>query len=89
MRVVALVGGVFHVRGGDGDAARLLFRGTVDLVVRPELSAVLLGHHLRQRRRQRRLAMVNVTNGANVHVRLVAFEFFLGHVGCLRRGLNG
>src|SRR5699024_2367200 len=32
MSVVALIGFVFHVRGGNGDAARLLFRGVVYLV---------------------------------------------------------
>jgi hypothetical protein len=30
---------------------------------------------LRERRRQRRLAVVNVTDRADVHVRLVALEF--------------
>ena len=43
------------------------------------VAAVRLRHHLRQRRRQRRLAMVNVTNRAHVHVRLRTFKFFLGH----------
>ena len=33
MRVMALVGLVLDVRGGDGDAARLLFRRLVDLVI--------------------------------------------------------
>jgi hypothetical protein len=58
-----------------------------------------LRHHLRQRRRQRRLAVVNVTDRAHVHVRLGAFEFFLsamadclaGHsdeaTGCRQRGV--
>jgi hypothetical protein len=41
----------------------------------PNVSA----HHLRQRRRQRRLAVVNVTDRAHVHVRLLTLEFFLGH----------
>jgi hypothetical protein len=31
--------------------------------------------HLRDRRRQRRLAMVNVTDRSDVHVRLCPFEF--------------
>ncbi len=79
VRVVAVLARVLHVRRGDGDAARLLFRRLVDLVVRLELTAMLLGHHLRQRRRQRRLAMVHVTNRPHVHVRLVAFELFFGH----------
>ena len=32
-----------------------------------------------QRRCERRLAMVNVTNRAHVYVGLLAFVFFLGH----------
>ena len=38
-------------------------------------TTVLLRHHLRQRRRQRRLAMVHVTNRPHVHMRLVTFKF--------------
>jgi hypothetical protein len=34
---------------------------------------------LRQRRRQRRLAVIHVADRAHVHVRLGALEFFLGH----------
>ena len=41
----------------------------------------LVRRHLRQRRRQRRLAVVNVTDRANVAVRLRPIEFRLGHVG--------
>jgi cell division protein FtsB len=40
---------------------------------------VHLGHHFRERRRQRRLAMVNVTNRAHVYVRLIALKFLFGH----------
>src|SRR5579863_6139239 len=76
MAVLALI---LHVCGGDRDAARLLLRGLVNLVVRHERAAVGLGHHLRQRRRQRRLAVVHVTNRAHVHVRLAALEFLFGH----------
>ena len=35
--------------------------------------------HLRDRRRQRGLAVIHVTDRADVHVRLVANELFLGH----------
>ena len=40
----------------------------------------MLRQHLGDRRRQRRLAMVNVTNRTNVHVRLTALEFLLRHI---------
>jgi hypothetical protein len=79
VRVVTLVDVVFHVRRRDRDAARLLFRRLVDLVVRHERAAVRLRHHLRQRRRQRRLAMVDMTNRADVHVRLASLKFLFGH----------
>jgi hypothetical protein len=39
----------------------------------------VLRQNFGDRRRQRRLAMINVTNGPNVHVRLTALEFLLGH----------
>ena len=67
------------MRRRDRDAARLLFRRRVDLVVRLELAAKALRADLRQRRRQRRLAVIHVTDRAHVHVRLGAFEFTLCH----------
>jgi hypothetical protein len=39
----------------------------------------MLRQNFGDRRRQRGLAMINVTNGPNVHVRLTALEFLLGH----------
>jgi hypothetical protein len=67
------------VRRRNRDPARLLFRRRVDLVIRLELATKPLSAHLRQRRRQRRLAVVHVTDRAYVHVRLGALEFSLGH----------
>ena len=81
MGVVALAGLILHVRGGDGDAARLLFRRLVDLVIGGELGAALLGQHLGDRRRQRGLAVIDVTDGPDVAMRLRTLEFFLSHVG--------
>ena len=81
MGVVALAGLVLHVRGRDGDAARLLFRRLVDLVIGGELGAALLGQHLGDRGRQRRLAVIDVTDGPDVAMRLRPLEFFLSHAG--------
>ncbi len=78
--VVAVRRFVFDVRGRDRDAARLLFRRLVDLVVRRERRTAGLRQHLGDRRRQRRLAMVNVTDRADVAVRLIAFKLFFGHL---------
>src|SRR4029450_10445002 len=57
----------------------LLFRRRVDRVVGLEFAAETLRAHLRQRRRQRRLAVVNVTDRAHVHVGLGALELTLCH----------
>ena len=70
VRVVAVRRLVLDVRGVDRDAARLLFGRRVNLVVALRLTTKLLRQHRRDRRRQRRLAMVHVTNRAHVHVRL-------------------
>ena len=67
--IVTLVRLVFHVGDVDRDAARLLFRRIVNRVVRTELRLPEKLTVLRDRRRQRGLAMVNVTHRAHVHVR--------------------
>jgi hypothetical protein len=76
VRVVPVGRLVLHVRGVDRDAARLLFRRRVDLVVGLRLAAELRRQHRRDRRRQRRLAVVHVTNRAHVHVRLGPCQSF-------------
>ncbi len=78
--VVAVRRLVLDVRGRDGDAARLLFRRLVDLVVRGERRTAGFGENLGDRRGQRRLAMVDVTDGADVAVRLVTFKLCFGHL---------
>ena len=70
---------VLDVRRRDRDAAGLLLRSVVDLVEGPRLAAVCLGEHLGDGRRQRRLAVVDVTDGADVDMRLVALELLLRH----------
>ena len=79
VRVVAVRGLVLDVSGRDRDAARLLFRRLVDLVVGGERRAAGLRQHLGDRRRQRRLAVVDVADRANVAVRLIAVEFLFCH----------
>jgi hypothetical protein len=79
VRVVALLGRVLDVRGRNGDAARLLFRRLVDLIVGRERRAAGLGQNLGDRRRQRRLAMIDVADRADVAVRLGTRKLFFGH----------
>src|SRR5207244_12752928 len=72
------------VRDRNGDAPLALFRRVVNGVERAELHLrIVLAQHLGDRRRQRRLAMINVTDRPNVHVRLTALEFLLGHLSPL------
>jgi hypothetical protein len=73
--VVTLVGLVLHVGRGDRDAAFPFFRRLVNIVVRHEGGHVLERQHLRDRRRQRRLAVVNVADGAHVQMRLRPLKF--------------
>src|SRR5437868_13036057 len=68
------------MRRRDGDTARFLFGRVVDRIKRPELDLrVVLLQYLGDGRRQRGLAVVNVTDRAHVHVRLMAFKFLFRH----------
>ena len=79
VRVVAVLGLVLDVRGGDRDPAFLLLGRVVDLLEAAGFRASLLGQHRRDGSGQRRLAMVDVTDGPDVDVRLVALELLLRH----------
>ena len=80
--VVAGVGLVLDVGDGDGDPALALLGRVVDRVEGAVLGRALEGEVLGDRRGQRRLAMVDVADRADVDVRLVALELLLGHRGC-------
>src|SRR6185436_7913313 len=79
VRVVTVLRLVLDVRGGDRDPALLLLRSVVDLLEAARLAAVLLGQHLCNSRGQCRLAVVDMPDGADVHVRLIALELLLRH----------
>jgi hypothetical protein len=77
VRVVTVRRLVLHVRRRDRDAALPLFRRVVDRVERTErVLRVVLRQHLRDRRRQRRLAVIDVPNRPHVHVRLCCDQTF-------------
>src|SRR4051812_2155066 len=81
VRVVTRRGLVLDVRDRDRDATGLLLRRLVDLVergVRVQVR-VLIVQDLRDGRSQRRLTVVDVTNGADVDVRLSPLELRLRH----------
>ncbi len=80
VRVVALGRLVFHVRGRDRDTAGLFFRRVVDRIERTERNLrIVLRQHLRDGRRQSRLAVIDMSDRSNVDVRLAAVEFFFTH----------
>ena len=80
MGVVALVGLVLDVGDVDRDPPLLLLRRLVDLIERRELHIrVRLGQHLGDRRRQRRLPMVDMTHRPHIQMRLVPLKLRLGH----------
>src|SRR3990170_4968052 len=79
--VVALVRLVLNVGDGDGDAALPLFRRLVDAVEVAVFRHLLEGEDFGDGGGQRRLAVVDMADGAHVQVRLGAHEFLLGHAG--------
>ena len=82
--VVTLFSFILNVRGIDGNTAFAFFRSVVDLVIFTDFAeAVFLVKDHSDRSSQGGLAVVNVTNGTNVHVRLCTFEFFFSHLSCL------
>jgi hypothetical protein len=83
MRVVAFLAFVLDVGGGNGDAASLLFGSRVDLIVGACLSLPALGEHRCDCRRESGLAMIHVSDRADVHVVFIALECVLSHMGGL------
>ena len=79
--VVTVVGFVFDVGGGNGDTTFLFFRSLVDFVVRDELTALLHSSDFGDGGSQSGLAVVDVTDSTNVHMRLGTRKFFLTHDG--------
>ena len=77
--VVAGVGLVLDVGDRDRDPPLALLGRVVDRVERAVLRLTLEGEVLRDRRRQARLAVVDVADRADVDVRLGALELLLGH----------
>ena len=79
VRVVAIRGLVLDVGDRDGDAPRPLLGSVVDAVEGTEVGPTAERQVLRDRRGQGGLAVVDMTDGADVHVRLAAVELLLGH----------
>ena len=80
MRVMPVGGLVLHMRHRNRNPALALFGSIIDRIKRAKLHlGVVLRQHLGNRRRQRRLAVIDVPDRPDIHVRLAALEFFLRH----------
>ena len=71
MRVMTAFGFIFNMRRRNRDPAGFLFRRSVNLIIILKFAKLL-----RNRSRQCRLTMVNVTNRANVAMRLTTPQTF-------------
>ena len=87
--VVARAGLVLDVGDGDGDAPLALLGSVVDGVEGAVLGTALERQVLGDGRGQRRLAVVDVPDGAHVDVGLGALELLLGHRGFLTTPVQG
>ena len=83
VRVVALLGLILDMGDRDGDTALTLLRSLVDAVERGQFVQlrVLVVEHLGDRRGQSGLAVVDVSDGADVAVRLSPLKLGLCHLG--------
>ncbi len=79
MSVVTILRLVLNVRRRNRNATLTLLRRIINLVKRLHLTTKGLRTYLRQRSRQRRLTMVNMTNRPNIDVRLSPLKFLFGH----------
>ena len=70
---------ILDVGRRNGDAALSFFRRIIYLVEILNFATMGGRTHPRQRSRQRRLAMVNMTNRTHVYVGLISLKFLLRH----------
>ena len=81
VRVVALLRLVLNVSRVDRDTALALLRSLIDIsvILEGSLAAFRLGKNFRDRSRQRRLAVVDVTNRTDVDMRFGSLKLFFSH----------
>ncbi len=77
--IVPLFRRILDVSGSDGDPALTLLRSLVDRIELAEHRQTLLREDHGDRRGKSRLTVVDVSDGAHIHVGLVPYEGLLGH----------
>src|SRR3546814_12505660 len=80
VRIVTSSCFVFDMRGRNRNTALALFRRLVNIRIVGELCTARFCQNLGDRRGQRRLAMVHVTNGPDIAVGLRPLTFSLSHI---------
>ena len=81
VRVVTLLRLILDVCRVDRDTALALFRSLIDIsiVLEGSLAAFRLGKNFRDCSRQRRLAVIDVTNRTDVDMRFGSLKLFFSH----------
>src|SRR5690606_7581271 len=77
--IVTIFGFILDVGGGDGDPPLFFFRRLVDLIIGGGNRSAGFGKHGGDRRGQRGFSVVDVTDGADIDVRLGALKFGFSH----------
>ena len=80
VRVVTLFGLVLHVSGVDGNSTRFFFGSLIDVFVLHGLSFAQLSQRHGDGRGQGGLAVVDVTDGADVYMGLRTFKMRFRHL---------
>ncbi len=79
MGIVTVCSLIFDVSSSDGDTALTLFGSVIDLIEGLVLARTASSHNLGNSGSQRGLAVVDVTDGADINMGLCSFKFFFCH----------
>ncbi len=80
MRIMTIIRLILHMRHIDRNTPLTLLRRLINRIKRHRLNIRIgLRQHRRNRRRQRRLAMIHMTNRPNIHMRLRTLKLCLAH----------
>ncbi len=84
MRIMPIRRLILNMRHINRDPTLPLLRSLINILKRRRLrTRNPLRQHLRNRRSQRRLPMINMTHGPHIHMRLITLKLLLSHSGFL------